>query len=32
MGGGEQLSSIQIEDLIGMIRKAEKSRMTLFYS
>lgn len=28
MGGGEQLSSIQIEDLIGMIRNAEKSRMT----
>ena len=28
MGGGEQLSSIQPEDLIGMIRNAEKSRTT----
>lgn len=26
MGGGEKLSSIQPEDLIGMIRNAEKSR------
>lgn len=29
MGGGEQLSSIQLEDLIGMIRNAEKNTLLL---